>query len=101
MHKARRAVREPSLTDAIVPLVGALLEEFGLISRLINPLIHSARSTGRLYVTVFGCALGVPALVYLPYAIFNYVSPILSVLYGITGFKIEKLTPEPADVPTN
>ncbi|WP_345762880.1 Na+/H+ antiporter NhaC [Diaminobutyricibacter sp. McL0608] len=142
---------------------GALLEEFGLISRLINPLIHSARSTGRLYVTVFGCALGlnlvagdqyialvlparlfrvefesrglaptnlsrlaadsatvtsplvpwnscgafmgavlgVPTLVYLPYAIFNYVSPILSVLYGITGFKIEKLTPEPTDVPTN
>ncbi|MFI6940494.1 Na+/H+ antiporter NhaC [Streptomyces sp. NPDC050418] len=131
---------------------GALLEEFGLIKRLIDPLIASAKSTGRLFVTVFACAfglnvvagdqyialvlparvfrlefekrqlaptnlsrlaadsgtvtsalvpwnscgafmgavLGVPTLSYLPYAVFNYASPALSVLYGITGFKIEK-----------
>lgn len=134
---------------------GALLEEFGLIGRLIDPMIRSAKSTGRLYVTVFasafglnivagdqyialvlpsrvfraefirrnlaptnlsrlaadsgtvtsplvpwnscgafmGAVLGVATLSYLPYAIFNYASPALSVLYGITGFKIEKMEP--------
>lgn len=140
---------------------GALLEELGLISRLIDPVVARAKTTGRLYLTVFGCAfglnlvagdqyialvlpakvfrlefesrglaptnlsrlaadcgtvtsalvpwnscgafmgavLGVPTLAYLPYAIFNYASPILSVLYGITGFKIEKAqsTAEPGE----
>jgi NhaC family Na+:H+ antiporter len=134
---------------------GALLEEFGLIGRLIDPMIRSAKSTGRLYLTVFasalglnivagdqyialvlpsrvfrvefakrglaptnlsrlaadsgtvtsplvpwnscgafmGAVLGVATFSYLPYAIFNYASPALSVLYGFTGFKIEKVEP--------
>lgn len=142
---------------------GALLERFGLIARLVNPLIHSARSTGRLYVTVFGCALalnvvagdqyialvlptrvfraefasrglaptnlsrlaadsgtvtsplvpwnscgafmaavlGVPTLAYLPFCFFNIVSPLLSVLYGIVGFKIDKVPAEPNSAPTD
>jgi NhaC family Na+:H+ antiporter len=37
--------------------------------------------------------LGVPTLVYLPYCFFNIASPVLSVLYGVTGFKIEKVPP--------
>jgi NhaC family Na+:H+ antiporter len=134
---------------------GALLEEFGLIARLVDPLIRAATSTGRLYVTVFACGfglnvvagdqyialvlpsrvfraefakrglagtnlsrlaadsgtvtsplvpwnscgafmsavLGVSTLVYLPYCIFNIASPLLSVLYGITGFRIERVEP--------
>ena len=40
-----------------------------------------------------GAVLGVSAFRYLPYAIFCYASPALSVLYGITGFKIEKIVP--------
>jgi Na+:H+ antiporter, NhaC family len=134
---------------------GTLLEHFGLITRLIDPLIRSAKSTGRLFVTVFatafglsvvagdqyialvlpakvfraefarrglaptnlsrlcadsgtvtspliawnscgafmGAVLGVSAFRYLPFAIFCYASPALSVLYGITGFKIEKTAP--------
>jgi Na+:H+ antiporter, NhaC family len=134
---------------------GALLEEFGLIARLVDPLIRAARSTGRLFATVFACAfglnlvagdqyialvlpskvfraefanrglaptnlsrlaadsgtvtsplvpwnscgafmgavLGVSTLLYLPFAVFNIASPLLSVLYGITGFKIERTEP--------
>jgi Na+:H+ antiporter, NhaC family len=134
---------------------GTLLEHFGLISRLVDPLLRAARSTGRLFVTVFavafglnvfagdqyialvlparvfraefarrglapfnlsrlaadsatvtspliawnscgaymGAVLGVSAFRYLPFAIFCYASPALSVLYGITGFKIEKIVP--------
>jgi NhaC family Na+:H+ antiporter len=132
---------------------GALLEEFGLIARLVDPLIHAAKSTGRLFATVFSCGfglnvvagdqyialvlparifraefrerrlapynlsrlaadsatvtsplvpwnscgafmgavLGVGTLSYLPFCFFNYVSPALSVLYGFTGFKVERL----------
>jgi Na+:H+ antiporter, NhaC family len=129
---------------------GALLEQFGLIDRLINPLITEAKTTGRLYLSVVACCLGlnvvagdqyialvlpsrmfrlefrrrglapqnlsrlaadsgtvtsplvpwnscgafmgavlgVATLSYLPFAIFNIASPVLSVLYGFTGFKI-------------
>jgi NhaC family Na+:H+ antiporter len=131
---------------------GALLEEFGLIARLVDPMIHAAKSTGQLFATVFACGfglnlvagdqyialvlpsrvfraefanrrlaatnlsrlaadsgtvtsplvpwnscgaymgavLGVATLKYLPYCFFNYVSPALSVLYGFTGFKVER-----------
>jgi len=141
---------------------GALLEEFGLIARLVDPLLRAAKSTGRLFVTVFSCAfglnvvagdqyialvlpsrifraefarrglaptnlsrlaadsgtvtsalvpwnscgafmgavLGVPTLSYLPYAVFNYASPGLSVLYGITGFRIERTDPVIDEAPT-
>jgi NhaC family Na+:H+ antiporter len=126
-----------------------------LIARLVDPLIRTARSTGRLFATVFasafglnvvagdqyialvlpsrvfraefarrglaptnlsrlaadsgtvtsplvpwnscgafmGAVLGVPTLLYLPWCVFNIASPALSVLYGITGFRIEKVEP--------
>jgi NhaC family Na+:H+ antiporter len=40
-----------------------------------------------------GATLGVSTLLYAPYAVFCYASPALSVLYGFTGFKIEKTEP--------
>ena len=134
---------------------GTLLDEFGLIMRLINPLLYAAKTTGRLFATVLGCslglnivagdqyialvlparvfraefakrglaptnlsrlaadggtvtsplvpwnscgafmaaALGVPTLLYLPFTFFCILSPLLSVLYGVTGFKIEHIEP--------
>jgi NhaC family Na+:H+ antiporter len=134
---------------------GAILEQFGLIDRLIMPMIAAATSTGRLFLTVFACGfglnvvagdqyialvlpsrifkaefakrglaptnlsrlaadsgtvtsplvpwnscgafmgatLGVSTLLYLPYAVFCYASPALSVLYGFTGFRIERIEP--------
>ncbi|MBK5253058.1 MAG: Na+/H+ antiporter NhaC [Peptostreptococcaceae bacterium] len=38
--------------------------------------------------------LGVPTLAYLPYAVLNYVNPIVSIIYGFTGFTMEKMTDE-------
>ena len=135
---------------------GAMLEEFGLIRRLIDPMVAAAPTTGRLFLTVFACGfglnliagdqyialvlpsrifkvefakrglaptnlsrlaadsgtvtsplvpwnscgafmaatLGVGTLLYLPYAVFYYASPVLSLLYRFTGFKIEKIEPE-------
>jgi NhaC family Na+:H+ antiporter len=134
---------------------GTLLEEFGLISRLIDPMVRAARGTGRLFLTVFatafglnvvagdqyialvlpakvyraefarrdlapanlsrltadsgtvtsplvpwnscgafmGAVLGVPTLVYLPFCFFNIASPLLSVTYGFTGFRVERVQP--------
>ncbi len=135
---------------------GTLLEEFGLLAKLIDPIIARARSTGSLFATTAGTAmglnvvaadqyialvlpvrmfkqefakrglapqnlsraaadagtvtsalvpwnscgaymsavLGVPTLLYLPFCIFNILSPILTVLYGYTGFTIQRLPPE-------
>lgn len=134
---------------------GALLEQFGLIDRLVNPMIAAAKTTGRLYLSVFAtgiglnivagdqyialvlpsrvfrlefekrglapqnlsrlaadsgtvtsalvpwnscgafmsAVLGVSTLAYLPFAVFNIVSPLLSVVYGYTGFKLVKASP--------
>ncbi|MFV0432774.1 MAG: Na+/H+ antiporter NhaC [Leucobacter sp.] len=38
--------------------------------------------------------LGVSTLLYLPFAFFNIFSPLLSLVYGFTGFKIEKVSEE-------
>jgi NhaC family Na+:H+ antiporter len=42
--------------------------------------------------------LGVPTLAYMPFAFFNIFSPFLSVMYGVTGFKVERTAP-PAPPP--
>jgi NhaC family Na+:H+ antiporter len=135
---------------------GTLLDEFGLIKKLIDPMLRGAKSTGLLFLTVFasafglnivagdqyialvlpartfraefakrglapynlsrlcadsgtvtsplvpwnscgafmGAVLGVPTLLYLPFCFFNIASPLLSVLYGFTGFKIERTAPQ-------
>ncbi len=43
--------------------------------------------------------LGVPTLAYLPFCFFNLVNPLVSVAYGFTGFKIERIA-DPADATT-
>lgn len=132
---------------------GTIMEEFGMLSKLINPVLLRARTQGKLFATTAATAiglnifagdqyialvlparmfrvefqkrglqpqnlsrlaadagtvtsalvpwnscgafmavtLGVSTFLYFPFAIFNIASPILSLLYGITGFKIEKI----------
>ena len=45
--------------------------------------------------------LGVATIAYLPYCFFNLASPIISLIYGFTGFHIEHIPPtetaEPRD----
>lgn len=136
---------------------GTLMEEFGLLAKLINPVLYRAKTTGLLFATIVATALGlniiagdqyialvlplrlfriefqkrglqpqnlsrvaadagtvtsplvpwnscgaymsatlgVATFLYLPFAIFNIASPILSLIYGITGFKIERIQPTP------
>ncbi len=132
---------------------GTLMEEFGMLAKLINPLLLRAHTTGLLFATIvatgvglnivagdqyialvlparifrvefqkrglqpqnlsrvaadagtvtsplvpwnscgayMAATLGISTFLYLPFCIFNIASPILSLLYGITGFKIERL----------
>lgn len=134
---------------------GTLMEEFGLLGKLIDPLLLRAKTTGLLFATViltgFGlniiagdqyialvlparlfrlefqkrglepqnlsravadggtvtsalipwnscgafmaATLGIPTLLYMPFCIFNIASPILSLAYGITGFRIDRAQP--------
>lgn len=134
---------------------GTLLDEFGLLLKLVTPVLTRARTTGALVGTVVATALGlnivagdqyvavvlparifraefskrglspvnlsravadggsvtsplipwnscgaymaavlaVPTLVYLPFAIFNIASPLITLLYGFTGFRIEAIDP--------
>jgi NhaC family Na+:H+ antiporter len=46
--------------------------------------------------------LGVPTIEYLPYAFFNIVNPLMAVLFGLIGFRIDRLQPsEPAATTTD
>ena len=137
---------------------GTLLDEFGLLSKLVTPVLLRAKSTGQLIGTVAATAfglniiagdqyvalvlpsrlfrvefqkrglasvnlsrtvadagtvtsplvpwnscgaymaavLGVPTLLYLPFCFFNIASPVLTLIYGFTGFKIARMAPETA-----
>jgi NhaC family Na+:H+ antiporter len=132
---------------------GGILEHFGLLARILYPVLKEAKSTGKLFLTVVGTAfgvnvitgeqylsillpeqmyrvefarrglapvnlsattaaagtgtsplvpwnscgaymaavLGVPVLVYVPYAFFNFFNPALAVLYGFTGFRVVRM----------
>jgi NhaC family Na+:H+ antiporter len=37
--------------------------------------------------------LGVATAAYLPYCFFNLLSPVISLIYGFTGFRIEHIPP--------
>ena len=41
--------------------------------------------------------LGVSTFQYAPYALLCLISPLIAILYGFTGFKIEKLSQEEID----
>lgn len=134
---------------------GTLLDEFGLLLKLVTPVLMRARTTGSLVATVvttaFGlnvvagdqyvavvlparifraefkkrglaptnlsravadggsvtsplipwnscgaymaAVLGVPTVVYLPFCFFNIASPLITMFYGFSGFKIERIDP--------
>jgi Na+:H+ antiporter, NhaC family len=38
--------------------------------------------------------LGVSTASYLPYCFFNFISPVLDVVYGFVGFKVPSVPPE-------
>jgi NhaC family Na+:H+ antiporter len=41
-------------------------------------------------------ALGVSTFVYFPYCFFNFLNPLIGLIYGFTGFRVQRLEPEQA-----
>mgnify|MGYP000021510640 CR=1 FL=1 len=62
------------------------LEDAGTLSA---PLVPWSTCGAYLYTT-----LGVSPIAYLPFTFFNLINPIIAVIYGYTGFTIEKLPKE-------
>ena len=53
---------------------------------LVSPLVPWNTCGAFMWVT-----LGVYPFLYLPFAFFNWICPIISIIYGFTGFTIEKI----------
>ena len=66
----------------------------GCESRLLSRTTEDAVTVTSVLVPWNSCGLtqstvlGVPTLTYLPYCVFNYVSPLMSILVACLGYKI-------------
>ena len=75
-------------------------DRFGLENRLLSRTLEDSVSVTSVLIPWNSCGvtqsavLGVSTLVYLPYCIFNYLSPVMTLLVAWTGFKIRTLATE-------
>lgn len=76
-----------------------LYEKRGYESRLLSRSMEDSITVTSVLIPWNSCGmtqstvLGVSTLVYFPYAIFNYVSPLMSILIAVTGYKIFRNKP--------
>ncbi|MDE6574986.1 MAG: sodium:proton antiporter, partial [Muribaculaceae bacterium] len=79
---------------------------YGLEPRLLSRTLEDSVSVTSVLIPWNSCGvtqsavLGVATLTYLPFCIFNYMSPLFTLLFAFTGFKIKEgiktLQPSPA-----
>lgn len=75
-----------------------LYSRLGLEGRLLSRSLEDSVSVTSVLIPWNSCGvtqstvLGVPTLTYLPYCVFNYLSPLMSLLVAVTGFKIIEFT---------
>lgn len=76
----------------------------GIAPRVLSRTVEDAGTVTSPLVPWNSCGaymagvLGVPTISYLPYCFFNLLSPLIALIYGFTGFRIERLdTPTPAE----
>lgn len=67
-------------------LLSRTLEDSGTMTSVLVPWNTCGATQAKI--------LGVSTLSYLPYAFFNIISPVMSILVAYMGFKIRKFTPE-------
>jgi Na+:H+ antiporter, NhaC family len=78
----------------------------GLAPRMLSRAVEDSGTVTSPLIPWNSCGaymagvLGVATLSYLPYCFFNLLSPLISVIYGITGIRIEHLTPTDGEVAT-
>jgi NhaC family Na+:H+ antiporter len=72
----------------------------GLAPRMLSRTVEDAGTVTSPLVPWNSCGaymagvLGVATVAYLPYCFFNLLSPIISLIYGFTGFHIEHIEPD-------
>lgn len=72
----------------------------GLEQRLLSRTLEDGVSVTSPIIPWSSCGvtqssvLGVPTLVYMPYCLFNYLTPVVSLLVIATGFKVRRLAAE-------
>jgi Na+:H+ antiporter, NhaC family len=77
----------------------------GLAPRMLSRTVEDAGTVTSSLVPWNSCGaymagvLGVATIAYLPYAFFNLLSPLISLLYGFTGFHIERIAVSAQDTP--
>ena len=71
----------------------------GIAPRMLSRTVEDAGTVTSPLVPWNSCGaymagvLGVATMAYLPYAFFNLLSPLISLIYGFTGFRIEHVPP--------
>jgi NhaC family Na+:H+ antiporter len=81
----------------------------GLAPRMLSRTVEDTGTVTSPLVPWNSCGaymsgvLGVPTLEYLPFAFFNLINPLIAIIFGLTGFRVEHVkpaaeqSPEPAD----
>ena len=74
----------------------------GLAPRMLSRTVEDTGTVTSVLVPWNSCGaymtgvLGVSTLTYAPWAIFNYVNPLVALAYAYTGFRVERLPPADA-----
>jgi NhaC family Na+:H+ antiporter len=77
----------------------ATFRKRGIAPRMLSRTVEDAGTVTSPLVPWNSCGaymagvLGVPTVAYFPYAFFNLLSPLISLIYALTGFHIERIDP--------
>lgn len=83
----------------------SVFAERGIAPRMLSRTVEDSGTVTSALVPWNSCGaymagvLGVATGAYLPYAFFNLLSPLISLIYGFTGFRIERIATPPDATP--
>lgn len=76
-----------------------IYQKFNLEPRLLSRTVEDSTSVTSVLIPWNSCGLtqstvlGVATLTYMPFCVFNYLSPLMSIVMGITGWRIRSAVP--------
>lgn len=82
----------------------SVYEEQGYEPRLLSRSLEDSATVTSVLIPWCSCSmaqstvLGVAAITFAPYCIFNWLSPIVSIIIAATGYKIKRVAPKVAEV---
>ncbi len=81
-------------------------QQRGIAPRMLSRTVEDAGTVTSPLIPWNSCGaymagvLGVPTAAYFPFAFFNLLSPLISLVYALTGFRIERIDPSGAPTPS-